>query len=152
MDTRIEAIIASPCVLAVLILVLGSFIGFQPKLNPYEQEVLGFVPEDLTLPERRGMYQAESIRSPIEIRSLTERAERATAEGAFQGNRVTMVIVGDLHKLAMIDGQLVREGDAVGSLVVQQIESRRVLVKGSQLDSGGKPYEQMQWLYLEDKQ
>jgi len=131
---------------------LGSFVAFKPALSPHEQEVLGFVPENLALPERRGTYQAEIIRSPIEVRSPTERSDKTSAGAGFQGSTVTMIIIGDLHKLAMIDSALVRPGDAVGNLVVQQIESNRVLVKESQLDSGGKPYEQQRWLYLEDNQ
>lgn len=152
MDRQLQIMIVMPWALLCLVYVLGSVIAFTPTLSPQEREILGFVPENLVLPERKGAYKAVTVQSPIEIRSAPNQPDKAAGSAPIQSNKVTMIIIGGLRKLAMINNMLVTEDDAVGSIIVQRIESNRVLVRESQLDSGGKSREQTQWLYLEDKQ
>lgn len=153
MDSKLKIALASPFLLAVMVYVIGGGISYNLALTSQERQILNFVPENLELPEVKNLLEREKINSPIEIpgQVFPSNSIQVTS-GAKLDNKVTLIVIGNYRKIAMIDGVLVREGESVGNLVVKSIESNRVLVKRLALDNKENANPILQWLYLEEKQ
>jgi hypothetical protein len=153
MDNKLKIALAFPFLLAVMVYFIGGGISYNLALTPQERQILNFVPENLELPEVKSLLEREKINSPIEIHGQVFPSNLIkVTSGAKLDNKVTLIVIGNYRKIAMIDGVLVREGESVGNLVVKSIESNRVLVKRLALDNKENANPILQWLYLEEKQ
>lgn len=153
-DIRLKILIATPFLLIALSFVCVNFIPLRSALTSEEHQIIGFVPEDLSIPSvRRFLPSIERKRVCTEI-SLSDQSDRQPQEALqvsepLQG-KVSMIVMGDKGRMAVVDGALVHEGDSVGAWIVKKIESKRVLI-----EPGSQKVEQAQeqfqrWLYMED--
>jgi len=151
-DNNLKVLFALPFILMGLFFFISESIPFKPVLTQQEMEVINFAPEDLSLPEvKKAVVKADNFHPPATSTQVTQESNtEQEQQPAPPQRKVSMITIGDVNKMAVIDGNLVHEGDRIGSFVINKIEPHRVLVKNSEPGTGGKTNEKEQWLYLED--
>jgi hypothetical protein len=151
-DNNLKMLFALPFILIGLSFLISESISFKPVLTPQESAVVNFEPEDVRLPEVIKAAVKADIAHPLDTITQSTQPPRAEQEQkpAAPQRKISMIVIGDVHKMAVIDGNLVHEGDSIGGFVVKKIERDRVLVKNNENDAEEKTDETQQWLYLED--
>lgn len=152
-DTRLKLMIAIPFLLIALSFVIVDFIPFRSALTAEEHQIIGFMPEDLSIPSvKRFVPSIDSTRVCSEI-FLSDRADHQSQETTPTSEplhgKVSLIVMGDKGKMAIVDGALVREGDSIGSWIVRKIESQRVLIEPGSQKREQTQEQFQQWLYME---
>lgn len=142
MENRLFSILVSvPFALVIIIWAASTAIQFKPGLSKREKEILGYTYEKPIIAERSHMTvvglmspvrpetvsqpQASSVQFPVEplpkVAAPALRKERPV---------LSLVVVNDARKTAIIDGHIVHEGETVKGRTVTKITADRVLLTG----------------------
>jgi hypothetical protein len=128
------------CIAVILVFAIGATrVPFQVALPPTLKTIPN-IPEPLKIVERRQgtVRNLSNIQIPIERGSATVKAYPQTPLAAVAPRvvpiepTVSLVLVRDQKKLAIIDGIVVNEGDRIQAGQVQRIESRGVLIRAKE--------------------
>lgn len=151
-DNNLKMLFALPFILIGLSFFISESISFKPVLTSQELEVINFTPEDMSLPEVKKSSAKTGGAHPLATITQITQPPRTEQEQqpATPQRKVSMIAIGEINKMAVIDGNLVHEGDSIGSVVIKKIEPHRVLVNNSVPGAGGESNDTQQWLYLED--
>lgn len=150
---------AMPFLLVVLSILGVRLIDFKPSSSPDELRVAAFTPETIDLRERQPA-DVSGLKSPFEIVSPDAKVSpsiplSAVAPESLKGTadigrplelKVSVIVVTESRRMAIVSGLVVKEGDALGKMRITRIEKERILVTdlGSQDKEQGK-----RWIYLE---
>jgi len=149
MDRYMKIKIALPFLLIVVSLAAVRWVNFKPALTPAEARILGFSPERLDIEERPPFEVNRDLGSPIEITKKREfpptpLSAVAPRVEAVQERplelKVSMIVVGEGRRMAIVNGLVVREGDGIGPAKVAKIEKDRLLIAERQ---------KTRWIYME---
>ncbi len=149
MDQKLKLKIAVPCALIIIAYIAGSLSFYEPALTSQEKKVFSFIPESYQMPGPKSIELQGDLKSPIKIQPQRQYATNVAARSsgrkttAEKKKVVTMIIVGSVSKMAVIDGTLVRGGDMIDDMIVKRIENNRVLVSNAN---------EQQWLHVEGTQ
>ncbi|HCC68605.1 MAG TPA: hypothetical protein DEP99_01825 [Nitrospiraceae bacterium] len=157
-------LIATPFLLIIISLLTMKLIDFKPPLTSEERRVAVFVSEKVELPERRQITAVKDLRSPIEIVKVApplqdfplvplltiappngERPLELNAERPLE-LKVSMIVVGERRRMAIVNGLVVNEGDSIGRMRITKIERNRILLTG---DREQNVEQRTRWVYLE---
>jgi len=124
-------------VICIVAVVTGlSLIDISPSLLPQERELIELNYEKTKIIERTPAVMA-ALKSPVSGTADYERdfpsmglAELASPGGEkSEGRRITMVLIKDRTKIAILDGVVVKEGDTFKSGIVKKIQKDGILIK-----------------------
>lgn len=135
MDKKFFVYIAAPVIVSLILIIASSRIRFKPSLSPAEQKASGFSFERSRI-VLRPLVVAPTVQSPIEIRPIIARKEfpkiplskLAPQPNAGEDRKLSMVLIKNGRKIAILNGIVVKEGDIIDRSVVKKIESSRVLI------------------------
>ncbi|GAB4416304.1 MAG: hypothetical protein OHK0032_12370 [Thermodesulfovibrionales bacterium] len=148
MDRNMKIKIALPFLLIIISLAAVKLINFKPALTPEEIRILGFVPERMDIEERQPFEINKDIRSPIEIVKKKEFPSTPLSAVAPQVSepekplelKISMIVVSEGRRMAIVNGLVVKEGDGISSAKVAKIEKNRILIAERQ---------KTRWIYME---
>jgi hypothetical protein len=110
-------------------------VTFKPFLFPREQEIVGFFYEKIKI-ARREPNIITGLKIPLESSPglqkgfpgvpLSEVLNEAVIE---KKKKISMILIRDGQKMAIINNQVVKEGDLIGSDKVLKIGSDKVLIR-----------------------
>lgn len=134
----------------ILIFVFGLsyVIDIQPSLSSQEKRFARFTYEKMMIVERKPAILA-NLKSPLEdmegkakdfpSEALADIApvagnDKEKGMGKEKGaeQRLSLILIKDRAKLAIVDGMVIREGDMIRSGKVQKIAKDGIMIKGSE--------------------
>lgn len=143
MDWGLKTLGAVPYALVVAALAASSLFDFETELKPDQARLYAFHAEETNVPEARRLRAGGKVNSPLRITSERPVPEKdsATARHRRTRARLTMIVVSEKQRLAVVDGRVVTTGDTLDGMTIGKIEEDRVLLVG------GAPV----WMYLEEE-
>lgn len=132
-------LIAATVVVIVVIIFGMSILEIKPSLLPYERQLVQFNYEKVGIVERTpavvngisspfsGTEAAQKDFPPIALAELTP-----PGEGKGEGQRISMVLIKDRMKMAIVDGVVVKEGDKFKNGMVKKIEKNAILLRDNE--------------------
>ncbi len=130
-----------PLIIIVLLVVAASLVPMEKSLSETEQLLLDFKASDLTVKTRQGTGMTKYVKGPFDfsVKQVKARDDKVK-QIDYNDTRLSLVVISDNSKMAIINGQVVREGDTINGMNVKKIEAARVLIKDKESE----------WLYLEN--
>lgn len=155
LDKYFIPLLAAPFVLMALVVMAVMLVNFKPVLTKHDREVLGFAFEQPAIVERRSA-EPTALTSPV--RSVTGKSQgfplhplarlappqEAVAskqepvqlqQPAARGERpaqLSFILINERGKMAIINGRVVHEGDALGNRRIGEIRRDRVSLRGQE--------------------
>jgi hypothetical protein len=136
MDNKTKCLIAVPPALLIVLLIAAFSIPVEMTLSNIEQKILDFWSLDLSIEEQQVMQIRENLPSPITFEraapkgSMKQNSKVATLD-EFKSKDISLIVISDTRKMAMIRGVPVKEGDFIDDNKVERIEPDRVLIKNN---------------------
>lgn len=167
-DRRMKIQMALPFLLIIVSLFAAKIISFKPTLTPAEMRMLGFVPEKIDIRGKEPFTVSRDLKSPFEMAKAppagypsvplsavapqTPAGAKPHLEPAKPPSelRVSMILVTEGRRMAIVNGLVIKEGDSVAGMRVTKIEKNRILLKEVKPSPDDKPAE-TRWIYLEEK-
>jgi hypothetical protein len=157
LDKYFVSLLAAPFVLMALVAAAVFMVSFKPALTKHDQEILGFTFEQPVIVERVPTTSA-TLTSPIggvagqkqefPLHPLTQLApppavatvvpKQAQVQVAppvariERSARVSFILINERGKMAIVNGQVVHEGDALGKRRIGEIRRDRVSLLGKE--------------------
>ena len=127
-------VILSSLVIAVLLYEGMGRVSFKPSLLPREQELANLSDERVNV---QGKMPDIVSRSEAPFGGPPEAKKEYPAtplpqvlgQASAPKNRVSLIMIKDGQRIAIVNDQVVREGDAAGKSKVLRIETGRVLIR-----------------------
>lgn len=156
LDKYFIPLLAAPFVLMALAAMAVLLVTFKPVLTKHDREVLGFAfvqpviverkpaaPTALTSPIRGGVtgqkqgfpLQPLAQLAPPQEAALPKQAPVQARQPAARVERpvqVSFILINERGKMAIINGQVVHEGDALGNRRIGEIRRDRVSLRGKE--------------------
>lgn len=127
-------------VVVVIAVILGmSMIKIKPSLLPHERQLVQFTYEKVGIVERipavvaginSPFSQAEDAQKDFPPVVLAELAPPGGEKG--EGQRISMVLIKDRTRIAIVDGVVVREGDKFKSGMIKKIDKNGILFRDNE--------------------
>jgi hypothetical protein len=135
MDNKSKFLIALPPILVILMLIAAYYVPFDTDLSRASQQVLAFVHSDIGIEERKGSKSIRNLKSPMEFpQSIKADVDVDSGDDQSKENQkdqVSLIVISNGNKMAMLDGMLLKEGDIYDDKRVIKIEPDRVLLKNT---------------------
>ncbi|MEW6162906.1 MAG: hypothetical protein AB1606_06310 [Nitrospirota bacterium] len=147
-------LIVLPFLLIIVSLLTMKLINFKPALTPEEMRMAGFVPERIELPERGRITAVKDLRSPIEIVKAPPQGFPPVPLSAMAPQngekpvelKVSMIVVSEGRRMAIMNGLVVNEGDSIGRIRITKIERNRILLTEHREQNAEQ---RIRWVYLQ---
>ncbi|MDX9713986.1 MAG: hypothetical protein RBT37_01010 [Dissulfurispiraceae bacterium] len=122
----------------IIALIIPSQVKFEFKPAPIELEINSALPEELNIKEREIFYTKNMV-SPMLINKTVKKGfpntplETIAPAAAPQEPtlNISMILINNLRKMAIINGIVLSEGDMIGNDRVLKIEKDRVSIRSS---------------------
>jgi len=140
MNNKIKTLLAIPPLLIILLLFAANSIPYDQSLSETESQMLDFISSDLKIAEKQRARIVSFIEGPFDFSVKQANApDDKVAQINYNDKSLSLVVISEGSKMAIISGQIVKEGDSVYGMKVKKIEPGRVLIKNKKAE----------WLYLE---
>jgi hypothetical protein len=143
MDNKTKIVLLLPLIVSALLAASAVMIPFEKSLSGTERMLLNFISSDLSVRERQAAKLSSYIKGPFHftVKKTVVRDDKVPRID-YNDKSLSLVVISGNSKMAIIGGQVVREGDIVYGMKVSKIEPQRVLIKNKTAE----------WLYLEKTQ
>lgn len=140
MNNKTKMLLLLPPLLILLCVIIANSIPFDQSFSESESQILDFISSDLKIAEKKITRLTRNIKGPFDfnVKQAVARNDKVT-QIDYNDKSLSLVVISDNSKMAIIGGQVVKEGDSVYGLKVKKIEPERVLIKNKKAE----------WLYLE---
>ncbi|MBF0505612.1 MAG: hypothetical protein HQL09_02150 [Nitrospirae bacterium] len=146
-DKKTGILIALPFIAIAAAVLLLPYAKFEPSVSGSERQLAGFTTGNIPSISKREPFTASALDSPIKIavvqnspnktfpgESLSQLAPppgttHAQAAPLPKADVVSLIVVNNDNKMAIINGKVVREGEKSDGRLVVKIEKNRVLLK-----------------------
>jgi len=139
-ENKLDLLIVGLPAVVILVLLLVSHVKFGVALSPQEKGMLEFRSESMPQIAQRKPSAPGMIASPIPLVLASEKdfprellGDLAPAKGGTAAEKrplsVSLIVVGQGRKLAIIGGIVTKEGDVIDRQRVVEIERDKVLLK-----------------------
>ncbi len=143
MNNKTKTLLLLPLVLLLLCVIAAKSIPFKHSLSETESQILDFVSSDLKIHDKTKTRKVKHMKGPFNFTTAPKHIPKAKVSYIdYNENILSLIVVGDSDRMAIINGQVVKEGDSLKGMKIQKIEPKRVLVKNKTA----------KWLYLEKTQ
>jgi hypothetical protein len=152
-DRKILPILCVPVVGLIIPLLLWNTVSLKPPLRPHEKTLINFTPVlpnvarpvpqtfvGIQCPVQPSAFSESTVSAypPVALETLLpsgkEKSTRQSVVNPESTYSVSMVLVNENRKLAIINDRVVKEGDYLNSYRVSSIEQNKVHLKGSKGD------------------
>lgn len=133
-------VVGIPFALMFIIWMASSTIHFKPGLSKREKEILGYTYEKPIIAERSHLTVAgltSPVRPETDSRQQASSAQfpveplpRIAAPAPKERPVLSLVVVNEGRKTAIIDGRILHEGEKINGWTVARISTDRVLLTG----------------------
>jgi len=131
----IRLIVATVAVIVMVIFGM-SMLNIKPSLLPHERRLVQLNYEKVGIIERTPVV-VTGVSNPFSVTRGAQKdfppvdlAELAPPEGENgEGQRVSMVLIKDRKKIAIVDGVVVKEGDKFKNGLIKKIDKYGILLK-----------------------
>ena len=132
-----------PPLLIVLCVIAANSIPFDQSLSESESQILDFISSDLNILEKQKSKVVKNMKGPFVFTKRTSPVQNAkVSQLDYNEGSLSLTVITDNARMAVINGEPVKEGDIVDGMKIKKIEPERVLVKNKTAT----------WLYLEKTQ
>lgn len=129
-----------PPVLIILCILAANSISFDQSFSESESQFLDFISSDLKISKQKIVKIAGNIKGPFDFtRKINQVRDDKVPEIDYNENSLSLTVVTDDGRMAIINGELVTEGDTLAGMKILRIEPERVLTNNKTAE----------WLYLE---
>jgi hypothetical protein len=146
MDNKTKILIAYPLILIIILIMTASSISFEKE--PLDKwKTIKFTPLAIVKRHIEKLRISRHLRSPIDfgtpgtVQGVFTPDTLNTLEGYSGKDALSLVVISDNNKMAIIKGFVVKEGDSIGGTKVVRIERNRVLLKNNTT----------KWIYLRER-
>jgi len=138
MNKRLKIFIVLPYALIAASIFGVQIVSFSSMLTPAESQLVEFYPDETVMVEKirhdETINISKKVKSPINIVKVQKavsplKTEVASAEKKASPFMVTMIVISEKRKMAIINSRIVNEYDLIDSVKVARIETNRVLLK-----------------------
>jgi hypothetical protein len=128
-----------PFLLIIASVITASLIDFINPLTEKEQQLLDVTHESVGIFRKEASVVKNNLKSPIEIpETFTPPISTATAG---PGKGVSLIMIREEEKIAIINGKVAREGDIIDKMEILKIEKDKILVKSNRT----------KWIFMEER-
>lgn len=133
--------IALPFILIFFSIIISSLVKFKPVLSPTERALSGFSYEKVHLIDKQPL-QVTKLDSPVKMPVHSQKDILRTPisgteiHNEIETKRISLILIRDGLKIAIISGTVVSEGDVINNCKVVRIEKDKILLK----DQGGEAW------------
>lgn len=140
MDRKMWIFIAFPLILVIIFILVANSIHFavderlpralKGELSEAERQALASTPSDIIIKQTlRGRVESfvQGSFPPVALEALVPQ-EAPEADFTIKDG-LSLIVVGERSRMAIIKGIVVKEGDSIDGMKVAKIEPRRVLLK-----------------------
>lgn len=147
MDNKTKILLVSPVILIILLAVAAYYVPFSKKLSGSEKDILNFSPEDLLIKDRANILISKRVESPVKFGtdikpSLLPKDDLVKGLDYNDTSLLSLVVISGKEKIAIINGNIFKEGDTIDDMKISKIEPGRVLLKNKE----------SKWIYMEKGQ
>lgn len=128
-------IIIAPVVITFICMIALSHIKFKPSLSPLEQTLYGFSYQKLQIIKRQAVT-ITTLDSPIYVEDFPLKTgypqvplEKVAPLETEPEIKVSLILINGGRKIAIINGNVLKEGDVFNQNTVAKIEKNKVLIK-----------------------
>ena len=149
MDNKTKVFIFLPLALIIILAVSADYIPLIREWSGVELQVLEFTPDKLKVKELRKAQISRELQSPIDfkpaavepaVEPVAELEDELVQRFNYNDNSLSLIVISDKKKTAVINGKLFKEGDTINGTKIAVIEPGRVLLKNKS----------SQWLYVKE--
>ena len=126
--------IALPFILIFFSIIISSLVKFKPVLSPTELALSRFSYEKVQLIDKQPL-QITKLNSPVKMpvpsqKDILQVPISGTAiYNETEAKKVSLILIRDGLKMAIIDGTVVNEGDVINDCRIVKIEKDKILLK-----------------------
>ena len=137
--------IALPFILIFFSIIISSLVKFKPVLSPTERALSIFSYEKVQLIDKQPL-QVTKLNSPIKMPVHSQKdilripISGTEIHNETEAKKISLILIRDGLKMAIIDGTVVNEGDVINNCRVVRIEKDKILLK----DQAGE-----EWIKIE---
>jgi uncharacterized protein YjiK len=143
MDNKTKMLLLLPPVFILVCIIAATSIPFDQSLTESESQILDFSSSELNISNKQKKRIATYMQGPFNFSSRSDQKPKdKVSDIDYNDNSLTLTVIGDSDRMAIINGEIVKEGDILDGMKIQRIETERVLIKNK--NAG--------WLYLEKRQ
>jgi len=140
LDKKTGVLIALPFIAITAVLLLLPYAKFEPSLSGAERQLAAFTAGTVPAIIRREPVSVSVLESPVKI-PLVQNSQKKVFPGESlsqlapppaslpKADVVSLIVVNNENRMAIINGKVVKEGDKIDSRLVVKIEKNRVLLK-----------------------
>jgi len=140
MNNKTKMLLLLPPFLILLCVIAANSIPFDQSFSETESQFLDFISSDLKISKKKITRIARNIKGPFDfIRSSAQIPNDKVSKIDYNESSLSLTVVSDDARMAIINGELVKEGDALEGMKILEIEPERVLINNKTSE----------WLYLE---
>ncbi len=140
MNNKTKMLLLLPPLLIVLCVFAANSIPFDQSLTESESQILDFISSDLKISEKQTTRTGKSIKGPFDFTKKSAHIPKdKVSDIDYNENSLSLTVISENVRMAIINGEIVKEGDVLKGMKIQKIEPERVLVNNKNA----------QWLYLE---
>ncbi len=127
-----------PFLLIIVSVIAASLIDFQSSLTEKEK-LLNVTYKGVGTFRKEASVVKNNLKSPLEIPE-TFIPPILTTDGE-PGKGVSLIMIREEEKIAIINGEIVREGDVIDKMEILKIEKDKIFVKSNRT----------KWIYMEER-
>lgn len=143
MNNKIKILLLLPPVLILLCIFIANSIPFDQSFSESESRIRDFISSDLKISDIKKTGIAGHIKGPFDFtRSIATIPNDKVSNLDYNDSSLSLTVISDNARMAIINGELVKEGDLLDGMKIQKIEPERVLINNKTA----------KWLYLEKTQ
>jgi len=143
MNNKTKMLLLLPPILFVLCVIAAGSLPFDQSLSESESQILDFISSDLKIIEQQKSRIVKNIKGPFDFAKHSGPVQNVKVSKLDYNERsLSLTVITDNARMAVINGEPVKEGDIVDGMKIKKIEPERVLVKNKTA----------KWLYLEKTQ
>lgn len=127
-----------PFLLIIASVIAASLIDFQHTLAEKEQ-LLNVTYKSVGTFRKEASVVKNNLKSPLEIPEAFIPPILTTADEPGKG--VSLIMIREEEKIAIINGKIVREGDVIDKMEILKIEKDKIFIKSNRT----------KWIYMEER-
>jgi hypothetical protein len=141
LDGKTVIFLAAPFLIIALFVTAAYYISFDRGLSDAERGMLDFRQAELTIRKPGNIFTTKAGQGPFEFSATGDEAVANDTAPQHKRRGLSLIVVSEDKKMAMIGDRLVKEGDRIDDKKIAKIEPDRILVRDRTL----------KWEYLREE-
>ncbi len=144
MDNKSKILIVFPIVLVIIFAVAANYVPFREGFSDTERGMMDFMQSDLTVKVKEYIRSAKALQGPFAFNFAApgrkvQDVNKAALREREDRMRVSLIVISGESRMAMVNGNIVTEGERIDDMKIIKIEPERVLLRNKT----------SKWVYME---